>query len=60
MFPREEAARRHEDRIRLKHVRVGGRIMTTQADLVEFFEAVAEADTAYFDQCAREAENARR
>ena len=33
--------------------------MTTQADLVGFFEAVADADAVYFDQCAREAEDAR-
>ena len=32
--------------------------MTTQANLVRFFEAVAEADAAYFDQLW-EADNAR-
>lgn len=36
-------------RIRLNHVRVGGRIFTTQADLARFFAAVAEADAERFE-----------
>ena len=36
-------------RIRLDHIRAGGRIFTTQAALQAFFERVAEADRAHFD-----------
>jgi hypothetical protein len=35
-------------RITLKHIRVGGKIFTTEAWLREFFEKVADADAAYF------------
>ena len=34
--------------IRLKHVRVGGRIYTSEPYVTDFFHAVAEADIAYF------------
>lgn len=36
-------------RIRLAHIRAGGRIFTTVADLESFFERVAEADRAHFE-----------
>ncbi len=34
--------------IRLAHFRIGGRIYTTQADLSQFFKAVADADATHF------------
>ncbi len=37
-------------RVRLRHVRVGGKIFTSRAWLEEFGHHVAEADAAYFDQ----------
>jgi hypothetical protein len=37
-------------RIRLNHVRVGGKIFTDQDSLDHFFKSVAEADTEYFDR----------
>lgn len=36
-------------RIRLQHVRIGGKIFTTAAWVAAFGEALAEADAAYFD-----------
>lgn len=36
-------------RIRLDHIRAGGRIFTTEADLQIFFERVAQADRDHFD-----------
>ena len=36
-------------RIRLQHVRLGGRILTTRRWLDEFGRALADADAAYFD-----------
>lgn len=39
---------RSGDRIRLEHVRVGGRVFTTDDALSEFFARVAEADLAHF------------
>ena len=36
-------------RIRLNHIRAGGRIFTTEADLQTFFERVAQADRDHFD-----------
>ena len=37
------------ERIRLQHVRIGGKIFTTAAWLHEFGKRLAEADTEYFD-----------
>jgi hypothetical protein len=37
------------ERIRLRHVRVGGKIFTTELWLAEFGRQLAEADRAYFD-----------
>lgn len=37
------------ERIRLDHVRVGGRIFTTESELQRFFRLVAEADRAHFE-----------
>ena len=37
-------------RVRLRHVRVGGKIFTSQQWLDEFGHHVADADAAYFDQ----------
>jgi len=37
------------NRIKLRHVRVGGKIFTTEAWLDEFFKATAESDAAHFD-----------
>ena len=41
--------------IKLEHVRVGGKIFTTEGSLSQFFEAVAEADAAHFDREPRQA-----
>lgn len=41
---------RSGQRIRLKHVRIGGRIFTDAESLQRFFAEVAEADNAYFDR----------
>ena len=38
------------ERIRLRHIRAGACIFTTQADLVHFFRSLAEADVTYFEQ----------
>lgn len=38
------------DRIRLEHVRVGGRIYTTPDSLTAFFKAVSAADAAHFNE----------
>ena len=35
-------------RVRLDHVRIGGKIFTTETDLQKFFRQVAESDRAYF------------
>lgn len=37
-------------RVRLEHVRIGGRIFTTQLALDVFFKAVADADASHFDR----------
>lgn len=41
---------RNGSRVRLKHYRVGGRIYTTEADLLAFFSAIADADTEHFEK----------
>ena len=43
---------RNGERVRLKHIRVGGRIFTTRPWLNGFFAAVAEADVEHFDEVA--------
>ena len=40
---------RSGQRVRLGHIRVGGKIFTTIQNLESFFAAVAEADKDYFD-----------
>lgn len=37
------------ERIRLEHVRIGGKLFTTRRWINEFGERLAEADRAYFD-----------
>ncbi len=37
-------------RVRLKHLRLGGRIYTTHADLDAFGRALADADSVAFDE----------
>lgn len=37
------------ERIRLDHIRIGGRLFTTESDLQRFFKLVAEADRAHFE-----------
>lgn len=41
---------RSSDRVRLGHVRVGGRVYTSEEALGAFFHAVAEADLEYFQR----------
>ncbi|MCH8823503.1 MAG: DUF1580 domain-containing protein [Planctomycetes bacterium] len=41
---------RSGERVRLSHVRVGGRIYTTLHSLTRFFEATAQADIEHFDR----------
>ncbi|MDX9973168.1 MAG: helix-turn-helix domain-containing protein [FCB group bacterium] len=38
------------ERMRLTHSRVGRKLLVTEADLVAFFQRLAEADATYFDQ----------
>jgi len=40
---------RSGERIRLQHIRIGGKIFTTPAWLEQFGKALAEADAAHFD-----------
>ena len=40
---------RTKERVRLAHVRCGGKIYTTEKDLEEFIEKLATTDTEYFD-----------
>lgn len=39
-------------RVKLEHRRVGGRIYTSEAALMQFFEALSIGDAAYFDAAA--------
>lgn len=52
-WARKGVLARTGERVRLQHVRVGGKIYTTREWLAEFGRRLAEADTSYFD--AREA-----
>ncbi len=40
---------RNGERVRLEHIRLGGRIFTTRRWLDQFGSALAEADARYFD-----------
>jgi hypothetical protein len=40
---------RSGERVRLQHVRAGGKVLTTAAWVVEFCTKLAHADAAYFD-----------
>lgn len=40
---------RNGDRVRLEHVRVGGKIFTRRVWLEAFLKGIAQLDTAYFD-----------
>ena len=40
---------RSGERVRLQHIRIGGKIFTTAAWLEQFGRALAEADSAHFD-----------
>ncbi|MFN0135529.1 MAG: DUF1580 domain-containing protein [Phycisphaerae bacterium] len=42
---------RDGQRVRLQHLRIGGKIFTTLAWLEEFGRNLADADTKYFDLC---------
>lgn len=42
---------RGSERVRLQHLRIGGKIFTTARWLEEFGRALAEADARYFDLC---------
>ena len=42
---------RNGDRVRLQHMRIGGKIFTTARWLEEFGRALADADARYFDLC---------
>lgn len=46
---------RSGERVRLKHVRIGGKIYTTAAWLGEFGQRLANADAEHFDLCEDEA-----
>jgi hypothetical protein len=37
-------------RVRLDHIRAGGKLFTTEASLRQFFEAVAKADAEHFQR----------
>lgn len=38
------------DRLRLEHIRAGGRVFTSKEALDRFFAALAQADSEYFDR----------
>ncbi len=40
---------RSGERIKLRHVRVGGKLFTTAANLDQFFQQLADADAVHFD-----------
>lgn len=40
---------RSGERVTLNHIRVGGKLYTTEADLAAFFAEVSEADRAHFN-----------
>jgi hypothetical protein len=40
---------RSGERIRLEHVRMGGRVLTTEENMLRFFKEVADSDTRYFE-----------
>lgn len=40
---------RSGERIRLDHIRAGGRLFTCEADLAAFFKRLADADRIYFE-----------
>lgn len=42
---------RSGERVRLRHVRIGGKIFTAQPWLTEFGQALATADASHFEQC---------
>jgi len=46
------------ERVRLQHLRIGGKIFTTARWLEEFGRQLAEADARYFDLCQAAAEAA--
>lgn len=50
---------RNLEHIHLKHVRMGGKIYTRREWLAEFGQAIANADTAYYDQQSRQARAAK-
>ena len=41
---------RNGERVRLEHVRIGGRIFTKEIWLMDFFSAVKSADQKHFDE----------
>ena len=41
--------------MRLQHVRVGGKLFTTEQWVAEFGQRLADADTAYFDSVSNAA-----
>ena len=45
---------RNGQRVTLKHVRVGGKIFTTAEDVKAFFEKLADADAAHFEDTSYE------
>jgi len=47
---------RSGQRVRLEHVRIGGKIFTTARWVEEFGKALAEADASYFDLQDQDAE----
>lgn len=47
------------ERVRLQHLRIGGKIFTSPRWLGEFGRNLAEADAKYFDLCEAAAEAAR-
>ena len=48
-WARKGCRARNGERIHLAHLRVGGRVMTTEAALEEFFRELAAADVEGFD-----------
>jgi len=58
-WARKGVLSRSGQRIRLTHIRVGGKIFTTRDALDKFFAALAESDVEHFDRCVDESHMAK-
>lgn len=59
-WARQGVAARNGGKVRLKHVRVGGRLYTRQDWIDQFSKALADADAEHFDDAATAPAHGRR